>query len=50
MSQLKEMNKTYLLEKIYDKYQMEISRKGRLEGKIIGYYTILGFFLRLFWS
>lgn len=40
--------KYYLLEKIYDKYQMEISRKGRLEGKIIGYYTILGVFFAAF--
>jgi hypothetical protein len=33
---------SYLLEKMYDKYQMEISRKDRLESKAIGYYTIIG--------
>lgn len=40
--------KYYLLEKIYDKYKMEISRKGRLESKTIGYYTILGIFFAAF--
>ena len=35
-------NKNYLLEKIYDKYKMEIARKDRLESKAIGYYTITG--------
>jgi hypothetical protein len=34
--------KEYLLEKIYDKYKMEIARKDRLESKAIGYYTIVG--------
>jgi hypothetical protein len=34
--------KEYLLEKIYDKYKMEISRKARLESKAIGYYTVTG--------
>jgi hypothetical protein len=34
--------KEYLLEKIYDKYKMEISRKERLESKANGYYTITG--------
>jgi amino acid transporter len=38
------MDKNNLLEKIYDKYQMEINRKDRLEGKAIGYYTIIGIF------
>lgn len=41
-------NKSYLLEKIYDKYKMEISRKGRLESKTICYYTILGIFFAAF--
>jgi hypothetical protein len=36
------MKKEYLLEKIYDKYKMEIARKDRLESKAIGYYTIVG--------
>jgi hypothetical protein len=34
--------KDNLLEKIYDKYKMEIARKDRLESKAIGYYTIVG--------
>ncbi len=34
--------KEYLLEKIYDKYNMEIARKDRLESKAIGYYTVVG--------
>jgi hypothetical protein len=38
------MDTNYLLEKVYDKYQMEIGRKDRLEGKAIGYYTIIGIF------
>lgn len=38
------MEKSYLLEKVYDKYQMEIARKDRLESKAIGYYTITGIF------
>ncbi len=35
-------HKDYLLEKIYDKYKMEIARKDRLESKAIGYYTVIG--------
>jgi hypothetical protein len=42
------MDKKELLEKIYDKYQMEIARKDRLESKTIGYYTIIGIFFAAF--
>jgi len=42
------MDKKELLEKIYDKYQMEIARRDRLESKSIGYYTISGIFFAAF--
>ena len=42
------MKKKELLEKIYDKYQMEIARKDRIESKSIGYYTIVGIFFAAF--
>ncbi|MCL2295077.1 MAG: hypothetical protein FWC36_09475 [Spirochaetes bacterium] len=38
----------YILEKIYDKYKMEISRKDRLESKAIGYYMVTGISLAAF--
>jgi len=42
------MWKKELLDKIYDKYQMELSRRDRLDSKSIGYYTILGIFFAAF--
>lgn len=42
------MDEKELLDKLYDKYQMEISRKDRIESKSIGYYTIIGIFLAAF--
>lgn len=42
------MWKKELLDKIYDKYQMELSRRDRLDSKSIGYYTILGIFIAAF--
>lgn len=42
------MDKKELLEKLYDKYQMEIARKDRLEMKSLGYYTIIGIFFAAF--
>ena len=42
------MDKKELLEKLYDKYQMEIARKDRIESKSIGYYTIIGIFFAAF--
>jgi hypothetical protein len=42
------MDKKYILDKIYDKYKMEISRKDRLEAKSLGYYTIIGIFFAAF--
>jgi hypothetical protein len=42
------VDKKELLEKLYDKYQMEIARKDRIESKSIGYYTIIGIFFAAF--
>lgn len=42
------MWKKEMLEKIYEKYQMELSRRDRLDSKSIGYYTILGIFFAAF--
>jgi len=42
------LDKKYLLEKVFDNYDAEISRKDRLQSKVIGYYTILGIYFAAF--
>jgi hypothetical protein len=38
------IDKIFLLEQIYNTYQYETDRKGKLDSKAIGYYTIMGIF------
>ncbi len=42
------MLKNYLIEKTYDMYKLEISRREKLENKAVGYFTIYGILLTAF--
>jgi non-homologous end joining protein Ku len=36
---IEKLDETFILDKIFEKYQMAIARHERLEAKISGYYT-----------